>query len=192
MNDPIVDEVRRVRDAHAARFNYDLDAIFADIKEREKKSGLKFVDGVARQPMPNKTLQPTGAAIPVTSETQSLPAAPAAAAFCSAAEGFGMQRLTGCLLVSASVGCGGGGDQAPASAGRPASPQPGLDGLPAGWSGKSVETVTGTAADGSKVERRTETTVAADGTRTVVVYERRDGEWVRVEPSGPATPPTGK
>ena len=54
MNDPIVDEVRRVRDAHAARFNYDLDAIFQDIKEREKKSGLKFVEGVARQPVPNQ------------------------------------------------------------------------------------------------------------------------------------------
>jgi len=50
MNDPIVDEVRRVRDAHAARFNYDLDAIFEDIKAREKKGGLKFVQGVARQP----------------------------------------------------------------------------------------------------------------------------------------------
>ena len=37
MNDPIVDEVRRVRDAHASRFNYDLDAIFCDIKERRKK-----------------------------------------------------------------------------------------------------------------------------------------------------------
>ena len=57
MNDPIVDEVRRVGDAHAARFNYDLDAIFQDIKEREKKCGLKFVEGVARQPMPNQTLQ---------------------------------------------------------------------------------------------------------------------------------------
>lgn len=43
MNDPIVDEVRRVRDAHAARFNYDLDAIFRNIKEQEKKSGRKFV-----------------------------------------------------------------------------------------------------------------------------------------------------
>ena len=43
MNDPIVDEVRRVRDAHAARFNYDLDAIFRDIKEQEKTSGRKFV-----------------------------------------------------------------------------------------------------------------------------------------------------
>lgn len=42
-SDPIVDEVRRVRDAHAARFNYDLDAIFRDIKEQEKRSGRKFV-----------------------------------------------------------------------------------------------------------------------------------------------------
>ena len=78
MNDPIVDEVRRVRDAHAARFNYDLEAIFQDIKEREKKSGLKFVEGVARQPMPTQTLQPTGAAIPASRDDQSLPAAPAA------------------------------------------------------------------------------------------------------------------
>lgn len=52
MNDPIVDEVRKARDAHAARFNYDLDAIFQDIKEREKKSGMKFIQGVARQPAP--------------------------------------------------------------------------------------------------------------------------------------------
>jgi hypothetical protein len=43
MNDPIVDEVRAARDAHAARFNYDLDAIFRDIKEQEKGSGRKFV-----------------------------------------------------------------------------------------------------------------------------------------------------
>ena len=43
MNDPIVDEVRRVRDEHAARFGYDLDAIFQDLKEQEKKSGRKFV-----------------------------------------------------------------------------------------------------------------------------------------------------
>jgi len=42
-SDPIVDEVRRIRDAHAARFNYDLDAIFRDIKEQEKRSGRKFV-----------------------------------------------------------------------------------------------------------------------------------------------------
>jgi hypothetical protein len=56
MNDPIVDEVRRIRDAYAARFNYDLDAIFADIKERETKSGLKFIAGVARQLAPPQEL----------------------------------------------------------------------------------------------------------------------------------------
>ena len=43
MNDPIVDEVRAVRDAHAARFNYDLEAIFRDIQEQQQKSGLTFV-----------------------------------------------------------------------------------------------------------------------------------------------------
>lgn|GEM_PF-735705 len=43
MNDPIVNEVRQVRDAHAARFNYDLDAIFKDLKEQEKRSGRNFV-----------------------------------------------------------------------------------------------------------------------------------------------------
>lgn len=58
MNDPIVEEVRRIRDAYAARFNYDLDAIFEDIKEQEKKSGHQFVAGVA-QTFSDAVLQPT-------------------------------------------------------------------------------------------------------------------------------------
>jgi hypothetical protein len=78
MNDPIVDEVRRIRDAHASRFHYDLDAIFRDIKERERKSGLQFVHGVARQPMPSQALQPTGVAIPVDQHSKPLEAAPTA------------------------------------------------------------------------------------------------------------------
>ena len=78
MNDPIVDEVRRVRDAHAARFNYDLDAIFQDIKKREKESGLVFVQGVARQPAPTKALQPTGAAMSVSASSKVAEAATAA------------------------------------------------------------------------------------------------------------------
>ena len=78
MNDPIVDEVRRIRDAHAARFNYDLDAIFRDIKDREKRSGHKFVSGVARLSMPNQALQPTGAALPVSQDSMLPEAAPAA------------------------------------------------------------------------------------------------------------------
>src|SRR5208282_683258 len=71
MNDPIVDEVRRVRDAHAAMFNYDLDAIFQDIKEQEKKSGLKFVSYPPRRTEPNQTLQPTGAAHSVPPDSKS-------------------------------------------------------------------------------------------------------------------------
>ena len=78
MNDPIVDEVRKVREAHAASFNYDLHAIFLDIKKREKERGLHFVDGVARQAMANQPLQPTGAAIPIPPDSKSVEAAPAA------------------------------------------------------------------------------------------------------------------
>jgi hypothetical protein len=55
MNDPIVDEVRRVRDAHAAKFNYDLDAIYEDIKEQERKSGLTFVSYPPRSAEPNES-----------------------------------------------------------------------------------------------------------------------------------------
>jgi len=40
--DPIIDEVRRVRDAYAAQFNYDLRAIFEDLKRQERESGRKF------------------------------------------------------------------------------------------------------------------------------------------------------
>ena len=76
--DPIVDEVRRIRDAHAAKFNYDLKAIFRDIKEREKRSGRKYVSFADETVAPNHALQPTGAAIPVTQDSKSLEAAPAA------------------------------------------------------------------------------------------------------------------
>jgi hypothetical protein len=68
MNDPIVDEVRKVRDAHAARFNYDLDAIVRDIKEQEKKSERTFVSLVPEQPGPIQALQPNGATLPITRE----------------------------------------------------------------------------------------------------------------------------
>ena len=37
-NDEIVEEVRKVRDEYAALFNYDLEAIFKDIKQQEGKS----------------------------------------------------------------------------------------------------------------------------------------------------------
>ena len=34
--DPIVQEIRRIRQEHAARFDYDLQAIFADLKQTEE------------------------------------------------------------------------------------------------------------------------------------------------------------
>ena len=38
-SDPIIAEIHRIRRAHAKRFNYDLAAIFADIRKWEAKSG---------------------------------------------------------------------------------------------------------------------------------------------------------
>ncbi len=66
MNDPIVDEVRRVRDAYAARFNYDLDAIFRDIKENETKSGRTFASFTPARFQPDEVLRPTEPALPVS------------------------------------------------------------------------------------------------------------------------------
>ena len=42
-DDPIVEEVRRAREAYAAKFNYDLEAIFQDLKRQERESGRTFV-----------------------------------------------------------------------------------------------------------------------------------------------------
>ena len=41
--DPIVAEVRAVRDKHAARFNYNIKEIFSDLKKRQQSSGRKYV-----------------------------------------------------------------------------------------------------------------------------------------------------
>ena len=52
-DDPIVAEVRRAREAYAARFNYDLAAIFADIQRRTEeaaRAGRKVVSLPPRRP----------------------------------------------------------------------------------------------------------------------------------------------
>jgi hypothetical protein len=41
--DPIVEEVRKARDERAARFDYDLERIFADLREQERKIGREYV-----------------------------------------------------------------------------------------------------------------------------------------------------
>jgi DUF438 domain-containing protein len=54
-SDPIVEEVRKVREAHAAKFNNNLSAICADLKKKEKDCGHPVV---SRQP--KSRLKPTG------------------------------------------------------------------------------------------------------------------------------------
>jgi hypothetical protein len=43
-DDPIVEEIRRIRRAHAARFNNDLRAIVADLGRLERESGRTYVN----------------------------------------------------------------------------------------------------------------------------------------------------
>ena len=48
--DPIVEEVRTIREKHAAKFKYDLDAICRDLKEQERKSGRRLMSLAAKKP----------------------------------------------------------------------------------------------------------------------------------------------
>ncbi len=41
--DPIIAEVHRVRDANAARFDYDVARIFRNVRERQENSDREFV-----------------------------------------------------------------------------------------------------------------------------------------------------
>ena len=43
LTDPIIDELRAVRDEHAARFNYDVEEIFRDIQAQQEASGREYV-----------------------------------------------------------------------------------------------------------------------------------------------------
>jgi hypothetical protein len=54
--DPVVAEVCKIREAHAARFNYDLTAIYHDLKQQEKASGRVFVSSPPRPAKPIKKL----------------------------------------------------------------------------------------------------------------------------------------
>ena len=67
--DPIIDEVRAIRDAIAKEHNYDLDSIFRMLQSREMTSGrshvtlpprrLTVATAIAPDTRPNRTLQPT-------------------------------------------------------------------------------------------------------------------------------------
>jgi transposase len=48
--DEIVEEVRKERNEYAAKFDYDLNAIYKDIKEQEKQSLRKVVSLPSKKP----------------------------------------------------------------------------------------------------------------------------------------------
>ena len=48
--DPIVEEVRKARDAYAKRFNYDLDAICRDLQEKQRRGKRRVVSLPPKRP----------------------------------------------------------------------------------------------------------------------------------------------
>ncbi len=47
--DPVVEEVRSIRDAYAKRFNYDLDAIVDDLRKKEAQGDRELVEPAPRK-----------------------------------------------------------------------------------------------------------------------------------------------
>jgi hypothetical protein len=72
--DPIVDEVRAIREQLAAQFDFDIRKIVRDAQKRQASSQSRVVSFQS----PNQALQPTGAAIPAPENSKVAEAAPAA------------------------------------------------------------------------------------------------------------------
>ena len=60
MDDPIIAEIRAARDAHAARFGYDVAEIFRDIRAMQDATGSEYVRHPARRvtTMPDDSSSP--------------------------------------------------------------------------------------------------------------------------------------
>jgi len=60
--DSIVAEVRRAREAYAKQFNYDVQAMWRDLKERQQKTGRKVVSLLPKriEPIPQGTSEGLG------------------------------------------------------------------------------------------------------------------------------------
>ena len=56
--DEIVEEVRRVREANAAKFNHNLKAIYEDARKRQEESGRKTVSFPPRKPTTSRARKP--------------------------------------------------------------------------------------------------------------------------------------
>jgi hypothetical protein len=49
-DDPIVEEIHRIRQEYAASFNYDMDAICDDLVSKERRNGRKVVSFPPKRP----------------------------------------------------------------------------------------------------------------------------------------------
>jgi sensor domain CHASE-containing protein len=57
LKDPIVEEIHRIRDEYAAKFDHDIDRIYADIRRQQEDSGREFLSFKRRPPF--ATSEPT-------------------------------------------------------------------------------------------------------------------------------------
>lgn len=60
--DPIVAEVREIREAHAAQYNYDIRAIYAALKEAEEQSQRPKVSFLPKRIVREEAVSPRGKA----------------------------------------------------------------------------------------------------------------------------------
>ena len=51
--DEIVEEIHRIREEYAAKFDHDIDAIYEDIRRRQAVSDREFVSFPRRPPIPS-------------------------------------------------------------------------------------------------------------------------------------------
>ena len=72
IRDPIVDEVRAIREQLSARFDFDIRRIVEDARRRQASSQARVVSFQR----PNQPLQPTGAAIAASQGSDPSKAAP--------------------------------------------------------------------------------------------------------------------
>lgn len=50
MTDPLVQEIRRIKEANAAKYGFNIRAMVEDMRRREKLSGRKIVTLLPRRP----------------------------------------------------------------------------------------------------------------------------------------------
>ena len=50
-NDELVEEIRKTREEHAAKFNYDLAAIYQDLRKQQQQGGREVVRLTPKRPI---------------------------------------------------------------------------------------------------------------------------------------------